>query len=264
VKYRFAVQRENYEDLSSGRVLYGQPGSTAFPVRIASEIFQRCAERLARLEAPPLYSLYDPCCGGGYLLTVLGFLHGADLQRIVGSDINAEAVVRARRNLSLLTAAGLERRLEELRGMAEEFGKPSHREAMESGARLRAGLTAAHERIQTDGFPFDITGREPLPERLRPVDLVVSDLPYGRTTAWKGASDAAEAAQALLGKIQAVLAPVAVVALVASKDQAVSHPDYRRVEVWTIGRRRVSLFERAQHRSDLPLPGRQTGDVDRS
>jgi 23S rRNA (guanine2535-N1)-methyltransferase len=63
VKYRFAVQRENYEDLSSGRVLYGQPGSTAFPVRIASEIFQRCAERLARLEAPPLYSLYDPCCG---------------------------------------------------------------------------------------------------------------------------------------------------------------------------------------------------------
>ena len=243
MKYRFAVERENYEDLSSGRVLYGRPGATAFPVRIANEIFQRCAARLNERNAPPPYSLYDPCCGGGYLLTVLGLLHGADLQRIVASDIDAEAVERARRNLSLLTVAGMERRLAELRAMAEEFGKPSHREAIESGLRLKASLSPVHERIRTDCFSFDITGEEPLPAAVRPVDLVITDLPYGRTAEWKGAAEAGDAPWALLETIRPALAPAAVVALVASKDQAVAHPGYRRVEAWTIGRRRVSLLE---------------------
>lgn len=246
MKYRFETQRENYEDLASGRVLYGRPGATAFPVRLASEIFQRCAERLARRGTPPPYSLYDPCCGGGYLVTVVGLLHGACLQRIIASDIDAEAVERARRNLSLLTTAGMERRLEVLRGMAAEFGKPSHRDAVESGLRLKAALTPAHERIQTDCFPFDITGEAGLPNLVRAVDLVIADLPYGRTTAWKGLADAAEAARALLGKVQAALAPAAVVALVAGKDQVVSHPDYRRAAVWTIGRRRVTLLEASE------------------
>lgn len=258
MKYRHALQRENYEDLASGRVLYGRPGATAFPVRIASEVFQRCVEHLRRQGAPPPYSLYDPCCGGGYLLAVLGFLHGEDLQRIVGSDIDAEAVEQARRNVSLLTAAGLEQRRVELRGMAEQFGKPSHLAAVESADRLKAALTAGHDRIRTDCFSFDITGEAPLPESLRPVDLVISDLPYGWTTAWRGAATVDEAAGMLLGKIEAVLAPIAVVALVAGKDQAVSHSSYRREEMWNIGRRRVTLLVREEDRSTHPLPGRHT------
>jgi 23S rRNA (guanine2535-N1)-methyltransferase len=186
VKYRFATHRENHEDLSSGRVLYGRPGATAFPVRLASEIFQRCAERLKERGAAPPYSLYDPCCGGGYLLTVLGFLHPGCLLRIVASDIDPAAVERAQRNLSLLTAAGMERRLGALRMMAEQYGKPSHPAAIESGLRLQVGLTHAPERILTDCFTFDITGEEPLPEAVRPVDLVIADLPYGWTAAWRG------------------------------------------------------------------------------
>src|SRR2546421_8643108 len=57
-----------YTTLFRSRVLYGGPGSSAFPVRLASEIFQRCRSRLAHQGAPPPYTLYDPCCGEGYLL----------------------------------------------------------------------------------------------------------------------------------------------------------------------------------------------------
>ena len=40
--YKFAVNKLNYEDLSSGRVLYNAPGLTGFPVRLVDEIVQRC------------------------------------------------------------------------------------------------------------------------------------------------------------------------------------------------------------------------------
>src|SRR5437762_331229 len=126
MKYRLAVCRENYEEFAGGRVLYGGPGSSAFPVRLASEVFQSCESRLARHGALPPYTLYDPCCGEGYLLTVIGFLHGAHLTRIIASDIDPEAVERARRNLSLLTAAGLDRRLQEIQRLIDAYDKPSH------------------------------------------------------------------------------------------------------------------------------------------
>ena len=42
MSYKFAITDENYEDFASGRVLFNQHGTTAFPVRLASEIFQRC------------------------------------------------------------------------------------------------------------------------------------------------------------------------------------------------------------------------------
>src|SRR5919198_6265316 len=101
MKYRFATERVTYEDYASGRILYGRPGFTAFPVRLASELFQRCADRLAQEGKPPPYSLFDPCCGGGYLVTVAGLLHGDRLAGILASDIDPEAVDLAGRNLSL-------------------------------------------------------------------------------------------------------------------------------------------------------------------
>jgi len=34
--YRFATERRDYSDYSSGRVFYGAPGYPAFPVRLVS------------------------------------------------------------------------------------------------------------------------------------------------------------------------------------------------------------------------------------
>jgi 23S rRNA (guanine2535-N1)-methyltransferase len=247
MKYRFATHRENYEDYASGRVLHGRPGQAAFPVRLASEVFQRCCHRLAARGVAPPYTLYDPCCGSGYLLTVVGLLHGARLTRILASDIDPGAVEQARRNLSLLTAVGLDRRLEAIQQLFDAYRKSSHQGALESGRRLKASLTAAHEAIETVCFPFDATGDAEWPGEVSHVDIVLSDLPYGRVTSWRGASASTGGAQKLLTRLEAILSPTSVVAIIANREQGTSHAAYRRVDSLAIGKRRVSLLERVKN-----------------
>lgn len=205
MKYRFATHRENNEDYAGGRVLHGRPGQAAFPVRLASEVFQRCCHRLAARGVAPPYTLYDPCCGSGYLLTVVGLLHGALLTRILASDIDRAAVEQAQRNLSLLTAVGLDRRLEAIQRLFDAYQKLSHQGALESGRRLKASLTAAHEAIEVACFPFDVTGDAGWPGEVSHVDVIMSDLPYGRVTSWHGASASTDAAPKLLTRIEEIL-----------------------------------------------------------
>ncbi len=85
-KYQYAVTKENYEDYSSGRVIYGATGATNFPVRLSSEVFQQCVHYLKGKGKAGPYKLYDPFCGVAYSLTVIGFLHGAEIESIAGSD----------------------------------------------------------------------------------------------------------------------------------------------------------------------------------
>ena len=110
MRYRFVRERENYEDYASGRVFVGMPGNPAFPVRLASEVLQRCAaiHRAEGHRGP--FRVYDPCCGAAYHLVVIGYLHIGQIRKITGSDIDAEALALAERNLGMLSLAGLERR----------------------------------------------------------------------------------------------------------------------------------------------------------
>jgi len=58
MKYRFEVERKDYSDFASGRVLYSAPNTTAFPVRLASEIVQRAFDILeSKGGQRPLYHL---------------------------------------------------------------------------------------------------------------------------------------------------------------------------------------------------------------
>ncbi len=86
MQYKY-TDKINYQDYASGRVPYHRTGRPNFPVRLASEIFQRC---LAYADLDQV-SLYDPCCGGAYMLTVIGLLHGDRIKKIYGSDIDKEA-----------------------------------------------------------------------------------------------------------------------------------------------------------------------------
>ena len=115
--YRFASERRDYSDYASGRVFMGRPGHPAFPIRLASELFQRClaVRRAGGLTGPCV--LYDPCCGGAYLLSTLAYLHWHEIDRVIGSDIDEEALALAARNLSLLTLEGLDRRIQDLAAM---------------------------------------------------------------------------------------------------------------------------------------------------
>ena len=59
MKYRFAVEKEDYTDFASGRVLYSAPGTTGFPVRLASEIIQRAFAILSEQGQRGPYTIYD-------------------------------------------------------------------------------------------------------------------------------------------------------------------------------------------------------------
>jgi hypothetical protein len=267
--YRFATDRKNYEDFASGRVLYSEPGTTSFPVRLAEELYGQGRQLLIGLGNNPPYRLYDPCCGGGYMLTVLGLLHGTDFAAIAASDAADSAVALARRNLALLSAEGLEQRKRQLRELYAAHGKASHRDAEESAGRLASLLHPAHP-IATAAFRHDITTAPP-PAAIGPIDLVIADLPYGSLVSWQSAdaigrissgnsaspvpgnpppgtgADFAEINHAaeLLEHLLPCLAESAVVIIVSDKKQQVAHPAFRRLKQEKLGKRKIVFLQPA-------------------
>ena len=129
--------------------------------------------------------------------------------------------------------------------------------AIITGAAVTQGGTGAA--IAADCFVFDIAAGARLPPAVNGVDMVLSDLPYGRSSSWQGAADSASAAEKLLAAVSPTLSPAAVVALVAGRQQPVSHPDFRRVESLTVGRRRITLLEPARVACPAADPHSPTG-----
>jgi 23S rRNA (guanine2535-N1)-methyltransferase len=157
MEYKHVREKENYEDFSSGKVLLNAAGTTAFPVRLASEIYLRGKSYLQSKSNKVKYTLYDPCCGGAYLLTTLGILHGDDLDQIMGSDIDQRVIELAKKNLGLINIEGLDERIEQLSKMNMEYGKESHRLAIESALRLRNKIEQRKSSIKFSCFQADAT-----------------------------------------------------------------------------------------------------------
>jgi len=260
--YRFAIQRQDYSDYASGRVFYGRSGHPAFPLRLASEILQRClAVHRAAGRAGP-YALYDPCCGQAYLLSTLAYLHGPDIAAIIGSDVNVRALEVARRNMGLLTGAGLERRKDEIQRMWVAYGKASHQEAIKSAQRLEQQLHAslADHAIRTRLFEADALDGEALGRHLAGAapDVVITDIPYGRDSSWhmQNGPDHADAPEPpspvgrsapspvwrMLEALLSVVSPWTVVAIAADKGPRLAHEGYRRIEGFRLGKRQVALL----------------------
>ncbi|MFD0803959.1 rRNA methyltransferase, partial [Streptomonospora algeriensis] len=178
--YRYATERRDHSDLASGNVLRSAPGHPGFPVRLADELFQRA---LAHLPAAPV-SLWDPCCGSGHLAAAVGLLHRDRLRRLLATDTDPAALSLAERNLALLTRSGLAERERGLRADAAEFGKPVLLERVGTAGRLaerldKLGGDLEHRVRAGDAFA---------PVALEhPVDLVLTDVPYGGLTAFSGA-----------------------------------------------------------------------------
>src|ERR1044072_6261808 len=180
----------DYSDLASGRVFYSSPGFPAFPVRLASEIFQRFLANRTEIykDAAPC-TLYDPCCGAAYHLSVIGYLHGKHIRQIIGSDVDEKAIALARRNLSLLSVAGLDQRIAEITKMLEQYHKDSHKDALTSAHLFRNKIAAfAHAQpLTTKVFQPNATDRRTILDNLKAksVDIVFTDVPYGLHSQWK-------------------------------------------------------------------------------
>jgi 16S rRNA G966 N2-methylase RsmD len=250
MQYKYAKEQQDYSDFSSGRVFYSLPGHPAFPVRLASEIFQRClAHRKAIYGNSGSCALYDPCCGAAYHLSVLAYLHVESIGAVIGSDIDAKAVRVARRNLGLLHIEGLDRRIEEISTLFEQYGKGSHKEALNSAQRFKERLSTlvTNHRLETKVFQADTTDGQEISSQIKPnsVDVVFTDVPYGLHSHWRD-SDLIERSSPLAAMLDAlleVLSSSSILAIVSDKGQKVSHEGYQRLEQFRIGKRRVVIFK---------------------
>ena len=246
-EYRYAENR-NYEDYASGRVFLNAPGKPAFPVRLASEIFQRSLARWRAKGGSGRVTLYDPTCGGAYHLGTLAYLHWEDIGRIVASDVDAEVLTLAELNLGLLSLPGLQLRIAAIEGMLADYQKDSHATALQSAQMFQSMLAknlCSHE-IEDRQFQADATDPQILGTQLmgENIDIVFSDIPYGMHSHWEFAGDEPPVEQ-MLAALQPCLATLSVVAIAADKGQKVAHPAYRRVERFNMGKRRITLLELA-------------------
>lgn len=250
MEYRYCEDR-SWEDFSSGRVLFGVHGAPNFPVRLGCELYRRA---LSHCEKKEEIRLYDCCCGGGYLLTVLGFLNQRTISRIYASDIDEKVLKTAEKNLSLLSARGLAERKEELERLASLYGKPSHEQAAESAKRL---LGLLEREISCTIFQAD-AGR-PLKFE-EEIDILITDVPYGSLTEWEGQKEAAqeggkEAATVqngrkpdgldrMLRNLTGCLGEKTLFVVVMDKGQKLQKEGLTVLEKGTVGKRRFYIFRK--------------------
>jgi 23S rRNA (guanine2535-N1)-methyltransferase len=249
MQYKYAKDQLDYSDFSSGRVFYSLPGHPAFPVRLASEIFQRCiAQRATVYQVSTPCTLYDPCCGAAYHLSVLGCLHGEHIREVIASDIDEKAVALAGRNLGLLHQDGLNKRIHELSETFEKYGKESHREALRSTLVFKEKLDALREThpLETRVFQASATDRNEISKHLEPnsVDIIFTDVPYGRHSEWQGVehNELSNPLTSMLDTLLEVLSPSSIVAVASDKRQKAVHERFQRVEHFQVGKRRIVIL----------------------
>lgn len=236
MEYRHC-SKENFEDFSCGRVIYHRTGMPNFPVRLSLEIYGRC---LNFLNNKNNISIYDPCCGGGYLLTVLGFLNMNSITEIYGSDIDLDAVELAKSNLSLLSEKGLEKRINQLSNLYNNFYKDSHKEAIESAKRIMNLITKYPNKPTTSIFQLDILSNYFFKNDSFKADIVITDVPYGNLVTWQGEN--VDFINTMLDNIIPVLKPNSIVAICSDKKQKITSNKFKRLEKQIIGKRKFEIL----------------------
>lgn len=232
-------KNENYEDFSSGRVIMGAKGCTNFPVRLAVEIFSRCLNYLENREG---ISVYDPCCGGGYLLTVIGFLCGDMIREIIGCDYDFAALKTAERNLRLLTAEGMEERINELNKFYSLYGKSVHNQAIKSAEKLNKLAEKNSSVPVITVFKNDITDTGALNNKPFKADIVFTDVPYGNLTQWQGEGTGT---RNILESILPIIKPDSVIAICSDKKHKIMLDNYLCLEKQYIGKRKFEILRLA-------------------
>jgi len=246
MEYKYAAERPNYADLASGKVFYSLPGYPAFPVRLASEVYQRCLAFRGKGHTP--CTVFDPCCGAAYHLSVVAYLHWDSVQRVICSDVDEKAVQLAERNLSLLTPEGMERRSQEISAMIRLFGKTSHQEALESLHRLQEQVVCLTDvrPMQSRVFRADATDATDIKQGLQDeaVDVVFTDIPYGKHTQWQE-TRAPNPVEAMLIALLGCLHAGSIVAVASGKAQKIEHAGYQRLDKFQVGKRQVVILKPA-------------------
>jgi hypothetical protein len=133
--------------------------------------------------------------------------------------------------------------------MLEQYGKESHREAMQSASALKEGFSALRETnsLKTKTFQASATDQKAISIHIPPgsIDIVFTDVPYGRHSQWQD-SDWNAPSNPLSSMLEALLeivSPSSVLAIASDKKQKVSHERYQRIEQFQVGKRRVVILK---------------------
>ncbi|MDE7274048.1 MAG: hypothetical protein K2N95_13475 [Lachnospiraceae bacterium] len=234
--YKYCENR-NFEDLASGKVIVHRAGYPNFPVRLAQEIFSRC---LHYLDNPDSVCIYDPCCGGGYLLTVLGFLNFERIKTIIASDISDDAIQLTDENLSLLDKNGLRKRIRQIKDLLSLHNKNSHIEALNSATNLFDILANSTHEIERKVFKTDILSNFPLDKPDFKADIIFTDVPYGNLVEWQNRN---KDNSNLLDQLLPVTKEKTVVAICSDKSQKFQSDNFQRIEKQVIGKRLFQIYK---------------------
>ncbi len=221
---------DNFEDYSSGRVLYSGKGIPNFPVRLLNEIYGRAKSYLEKKEN---LIIYDPCCGGGYALTVLGMFDNVNIDRIYASDVDGSMVEYAKRNLGLLSHSGLAKRRQEIKRLYEMYGKQSHLDALRSCDSLYDNVK---REITVEVFRADCTKALP---NIGP-DIIITDVPYGNLTDWTEETGLS----AMLERLWEISHANTILAVCMDKSQKVGGSRWTRMERHSLGKRRLEILQK--------------------
>lgn len=231
MEYKFA-QKDNYEDFACGRVIYHMGGEPTFPVRLALELYERCLQYSDKKKD---ITLYDCCCGGAYMLTVLGLLKSDTISKIYGSDVDLSSIQLAADNLGLLSEAGMKRRREELETLYKTYGKLSHRDALQSMQRLEKLLM---DKMET--YVFKSNALEVHDLSFTP-DIIITDVPYGNLAEWnEGSGGINQMLEALSG----VCSADTIICVIMDKKQKIQTELYERLEKNLIGKRKFEIYRK--------------------
>lgn len=231
MEYKY-TKNDNYEDFASGRVLYHVGGEPTFPVRLALEIYERCLSYSIKKTG---ISLYDCCCGGAYMLTILGLLKNSTIEEISGSDISLDSIKLAKDNLSLLSKTGIHKRRKEIEELYKKYNKTSHMEALKSIERIEQGLITE---IKTSVFNRNVYKSENLP--FVP-DIIMTDVPYGNMVEWNEEDgDINQMMDALLR----VCGSETILCVCMDKKQKIQTNLFQRLEKQLIGKRKFEIYKK--------------------
>jgi len=230
-------KNQNFEDFACGRVIYGRAGFTNYPVKIAYEVFNRALEYTDKKDN---ITVYDPCCGGGYLLTVLGLLNPDEISRIIASDVSTEAVALAKENLSLLSEEGLMKRKQQIEEMLVKFNKQSHRDALKSVEVFYDIIKKRGHDPEITCFTADVLDSSQFEDRDFSADILITDVPYGDLVSW---SEEDDSLNRFLTNIIPVLHENSILVISTDKSQKIKNECFHRLERFSIGKRLISILQ---------------------
>ncbi|WP_326907190.1 hypothetical protein [Sedimentibacter sp. MB31-C6] len=236
MNYKY-YNNDNFADFSSGRVLYHKPGMPNFPVRLAGEIFCRCLHYTDKKDI----TLYDPCCGGSYMLTVLGLLNAKTIKNIIASDVSMKSIMFSKSNLALLSEDGLIMRKNQIKQMIDEYNKSSHLDALISVDKFLNIVRSSDIKINVDTFEADILAPDILKNKNFKADIVITDVPYGNLASWSDKNSVA--INILLENLLPILSDKSVVAIIADKSQKFNNEKYVRLEKFKVGKRQICILK---------------------